>query len=684
MILRPLAATIILFIAAAIAETNPPPQVVPAVQQWLGGDGTIKPATTRILVDSAHADKLATVAGVFQTDLALLRPGTIAIEHATKPSPGAIFLTLQPAGNNPKRPAGNHTVAIGNGVVITADSPDGVFYGTRTLLQMLTRSTDGSLPVGTVTDWPDSRGRMLMLDVARKPFPIPVLKDYLRMMAWYKMNDLHLHFTDESRGDRYPAFRIESRKFPGLHSKDLFYTREELRDLQDFAKARGITITPEVDMPGHARPLVRYWPELRHPKLGESSLDVTNPRTAETMKALLDEMIPLFDAPDFHIGTDEYRMSGLSEQEKAITGEAFRKFINEMNAHVRSKGKNCRIWSGWSHMPGTTEPDPSVVIDMWLGSNAKELIQKGHKVIYSSDQRTYIVPGAHYYGVNNAGIYANWHPWIFGGADKNPDKYDPNLLGGKLHVWMDQGPAGYTMTEIADATLPSLQVFAEKMWGTKGSKDLAEFQARAATTLPVPGVTVFDRMAGGCREDGVFFSYPAESTLKDTGAIIYLPWSVAPRADLEYPWTLTMEVRKTAETGKRGVILSSDLVEICADFTRTDQKKSKDADGKQVVEKIDRHGIGLIRAAGAFGKDPADSIKGLEQTSVVYSDPLPLNEWVKLTVVAERARTTVFVNDVKTGESNNQMVCPLRQLGSRTGNSFVGQIRSLKVISSVP
>lgn len=668
---------------SASAAPNPAPLVVPAVQQWVGTEGSFKPDTSRILVDSNQKDALAAVTGAFQADLAATHTGTVAIETAPTPVPDSIFLTL--VKNTEARPLGSYRLEIGDHAVISANSAIGVFYGTRTLMQMLSQSKDGTLPRGTVTDWPDTRGRMLMLDVARKPFPIPALKDYIRMMAWYKMNELHVHFTDESRGDRYPSFRIESKKFPGLHNKDLFYTWEDLRDLQDFSKVRGVTITPEIDMPGHARPLVTYWPELKHPKLGESSLDVTNPKMAETMKALLDEMIPLFDAPDFHIGTDEYRMSGLSPEEKAVTGEAFRKFINEMNAYVRSKGKNCRIWSGWSHMPGTTEPDPSVVIDMWLGSNAKDLIKKGHKVIYSSDQRTYIVPGAHYYGVNTAGIYANWHPWTFGGADRNPDKNDPNLLGGKLHVWMDQGPAGYTMMEIADVTFPNLQVFAEKMWGVKGSKDYPEFQARAASTIPVPGVSVFTRMQGGSREAGVFYSRPAETTLKDVNSIVYLPWSVAPRADLEYPWTLTVDIMKTADTDKRGVILASDLVEICSDFRRAGQRKTKavDKNGKPVMEKFEQKGIGLIRASGAFGKDPADSIKGLEQTAAVCSAPLPLNTWVTLTVIAERGKTTVYLDGKRTGETNNQMVCPLRHLGSKTGNSFVGKIRNLKVVDRV-
>ena len=128
------------------------------------------------------------------------------------------------------------------------------------------------------------------------------------------------------------------------------------------------------------------------------------------MESLLDEMIPLFDAPDFHIGTDEFGIGGNPQQRLKI-GEDFRKFINTMNAFIRSKGKNCRIWSGFESMPGTTLPDPSVVIDMWVTRDAKSLIDAGHNVISSSDGSTYIVPGAHYYGVSNARTYNNWEPY---------------------------------------------------------------------------------------------------------------------------------------------------------------------------------------------------------------------------------------------------------------------------------
>ncbi len=478
------------------------------------------------------------------------------------------------------------------------------------------------------------------------------------------------------------------------------------------ARQMGITITPEIDMPGHARVFTDYWPDLRlrgYP----SYLDVTNPRTIERLKKLLDEMIPIFDAPDFHIGTDEYRVGGPRQEE---LHEAFRRFINTMNAHIRSKGKNCRIWSGFEHMKGKTEIDPSVIIDMWETRDAEEQIAKGHAIINSSDARTYIVPGAHYYGVNNAGIYNSWESWMVSSdPTMNPARDDPKLLGGKLHVWNDQGPTGYTMNEIARLALPSIQVFAEKLWGTKGSKDYAEFQKRAevvrstgfsrnASTLPpeggttsavIPGVTVFQRIKP--KHDHLVADLPAERTLTaEFGTAPYpggyflteqgevpLDFDGRPRHNLEYPWTLSVDVYKTKEPLGRGVILSSDLAEICTDYSRTEETAVKGPVGKSVKKKVTHRGIGVIRAAGSPGEDAASSHL-VNDVSRVYGDPLPLKKWTAITIVGQQRRTTVYVNGQKVGESGEQTICPLARIGIShrsmfSADAIEGKIRNLKV-----
>ena len=649
-----------------LLAADPSPQIVPAVRSWTPSAGVLDASGAFIEVTPADAAALEATATVIREDFAPLKSGL------GKPVPTRILLALDSA--DASKPEG-YTLEIAEQITIRGTSPAAVYYGSRSLLQLLRQSS--TLPKGMIRDWPSYKGRMLMLDVGRKPYPIAALKDFIRMMGWYKMNELHLHLSDEAFGGSYAAFRIQSATFPGLAAKDLSYTKADLRDLQDFAKARGITITPEIDMPGHARCFTNYWPDIAL-KGYPNYMDVTNPKTIELMKKLLDEMIPLFDAPDFHIGTDEYRVDG---PRRAELHEAFRQFINTMNAHIRSHGKNCRIWSGFEHMGGTTQIDPTVTIDMWETDDAKSQIAIGHAIINSNHGRTYIVPGCHYYGISRSGIYQEWEPWMVSGdMAKNPAKDDPKLLGGKLHVWADQGPTGYTLTEIADTTLTGIQPFAEKLWGTKGSPDYKDFTARCAKTMPIPNVTLLDRLPA--RTSNIMLDLPGEVTLKDESSSIPLPLAKAGRADLEYPWTLTMEIKRSADTKGRGVILSSELAEICANYSQDGEKTTTDANGKTSKQKISLQGLGTIRAAGArTGDNTPTGTHVYRDVSKASDKQLPLNQWATLTVVGEQGRNTIWLNGEKILESPNQLICPLRFLGSTTSQSFVGSIRNLHVFS---
>lgn len=638
------------------------PGVVPAVQFWKPSGGTL---------DISSAGVTAAETAKDCTDL--VRHVNAELGNSNQPGRNALIeLTRQ--GADTSKPE-SYTLEIADKITIRSASPAGLFYGTRTLLQMARQTP--KIPKGTVKDWPDYKQRMLMLDVGRKPFPLPVLKDYIRMMAWYKMNELHLHFSDEAFGGSYAAFRIQSDVFPGLASKDFSYSKKEIREIQDFARRYGVTITPEFDMPGHARCFTNYWPDTML-KGFPNYVDVTNPKTIENLKKLLDEMIPLFDAPDIHIGTDEYRVG-----DRPDLHEAFRRFINTMNAHIRSKGKNCRIWSGFEHMKGTTEIDPTVIIDMWETDDAKSQIAKGHPIINSNHGRTYIVPGCHYYGINRQGIYQEWEPWMVSGDNaKNPAKDERKLLGGKLHVWCDQGPTGYNHQEIASLTLPGLQAFAEKLWGTKGSTDYAAFVKRCALTMPVPGVSVLDRLPAG--SNGVLMDLPGEQFLKDANSTIPLPLAKAERGDLEYPWTLTFEARPSKNAGNnRGVILSSDLAEICAGSSTgaSTEVVTEFADGTKRHGKINTTGLGTVRLAGApQGKDPFSGYL-THDVSKFSGKCLPADTWTNVCIVGTEGRNTVYLNGEKIFESNNQMLCPLRWIGSKTGNSFIGGIRKLRVVN---
>ena len=627
------------------AEINTQPVVVPALQHWMGGTGSLD----------------ATGAAFFSKNPVL--NGIARLANADRPASGTnpiLELALEPAGS--KIPSEGYRIDISDRVRIIGSTPTGVMYGTQTLLQMLAQSP--RLPKGVVEDYPLCRRRMLMLDVGRRPFPVSALKDFLRMMAWFKMNELHLHLNDEAFGEKYSAFRVESTTFPELTAKDLFYTKKDLRSLQDYAHAYGITITPEFDSPGHSAAFTHAWPELSFQ--GQPSyLDVHNPEVIERMKRLFAEMIPLFDAPDFHIGTDEYRVQAPASKKDEIHN-GFIRYINTMSAFVESKGKRCRVWFSPEHTQGEVKLNPKLVLDMWNIGNAAEQMARGHSVINSNEGVTYIVPGCHYYGVSNAHIYENWKPWVFTGGAKsaNPEPSHPLLLGAKLHVWNDQGPTGYTLTEIAALVRPSMMAFAETLWGRQGFPKYGEFSERTQVLQTVPGVRLFDRLPAR-DSNGVVWAQQHDVTLANENQSMAMPYAGLPRMDLEYPWTLVMQVCKTAESAGRGVILSSDLVEFCDRY-------------EDASVKPPRRGLAWVRAAGSPGPTPADAHLS-KDVSHVYADSLPLNRWVTIAVVGTAGRTTVYLDGKKAGEHGDQMVCPLARLGSSHGGSLIGTIRNLKV-----
>jgi hexosaminidase len=671
-------AALVLLGTAAVRAANPEPVIVPAVQHWQGGDGTLDVRGAPIGIAAADDGSLRPTAEVMRDDLAAMgfpRPEILLGDVPEGKTALVFVLTKAPfnAGTNVIEEQAYSVEIATHRVTIAAHNRAGIFYGTRSVLQMLTAGRQ--LPCGRIVDGPVTRLRMLMLDVGRKPFPLTALYDYLRLIGWNKMNVLHLHLSDCSFDNHYGGFRLQCDTFPGLTSKDCFYTKQELRAFQDRAAAMGIMVLPEIDMPGHAAAFTMLWPELawrQNPYSGH--LDVNNPKTAERMKQLLDEMIPVFDAPYFHIGTDEYRVPMTNEAERAQTGEAFRKFINTMNAHVRSKGKECVVWDGWEHSQGTTEIDPTVVVDMWWGIfNTTNYIRSGHKVFNSNQNVTYLTSGRPVYGVNNAAVYERWQPNFFGKV--NPPLDDPNFLGAKLHVWVGQGPTGWTMTEIADQTAPSIRAISETFWGRRGSPDYKQFLVRAKPLEIVPGVTVFNRIPS---TNGVVLDRPREVLLTKQAGTAALPFEQAGRADLEFPWTLAMDVRKDAVNG-RGVILSSDFAEICDRYEWNERRKNTNPELKEKVSQVVHTGFGVVRAAGNWGATPAEA-KMAAENSRVYGPSLPLDQWVQVTVVATRGHTAVYFDGKLIGQQNQQMLCPLKRCGSPDGaNVFAGTIKNLRV-----
>ena len=187
-----------------------------------------------------------------------------------------------------------------DGVTVTASDPRGARYARATLGQLV-KLSGGKVPCGTVTDWPTFRWRGLMHDCGRNFLAMEAIKDVLDMMAAYKLNLFHWHVTD------YHGWRLESEKYPMLQAPWAFrrqlmkyYTRKDFREIVDYAAARGITVMPELDVPGHTLAFRRG---LGIEFMGDS-------RVVNIVGDLIDELCTLAtpeEMPFVHLGTDEAR-----------------------------------------------------------------------------------------------------------------------------------------------------------------------------------------------------------------------------------------------------------------------------------------------------------------------------------------------------------------------------------------
>ena len=312
-----------------------------------------------------------------------------------------------------------------------------------------------------VKDGPKYRIRAVMLDVARKYFPMDFLRDLVRTMSWYKLNELHLHLNDNSAGGRAPGFRIACETFPGLTSADGSYTKAEFRDFVKWAATLGVNVVPEFDSPAHVGAFTRYDRSLASKK-GENYFDLSSPKPLEFMRRLFAEYLggddPVFAGPDVSVGTDEY---------EGGDPELFRAYTDQMLEVVRSFGKRPRAWGALTQMAGRTPVNPKdTTLDIWNNGYYRpaDAIRDGFDVICVPDNLVYLVPSAGYYydWLDCRRLYNRWEPNDFDGWAT--DAANPKLAGGKFALWNDRGEDGCDLAGAWARLLPAMQTLGQKMW----------------------------------------------------------------------------------------------------------------------------------------------------------------------------------------------------------------------------
>lgn len=479
------------------------PATIPALKEWEPAPGTcsLGPATRIVLKASAGTAGEAT-ARVLARDLRWLAGWNVPVAHGD-PRPGDIALVADP-GSRVVTSEG-YRMVVGDWVELRADSEAGLFYGTRTLLQLLKRGTP--LPRGTARDWPDYPERGLMVDVGRKYFSVAWIKDQIVDMAYAKMNLLHLHLSDDL------GLRVASTKHPQLASSR-HYTRAELREIIALAAEHHVQIIPEIDVPGHAGWLRPSRPHLLlgSNDLGTHYLDITNPEALGIVQDLLEEYLPLFPGPYWHMGADEYigaanyarypRLETFAKERygPAANGfDAYLGFIAWVHAQVKSKGKILRTWADAYEYhalnPASPVPlDPAIIQEAWNAfQDPRAMASSGFQVQNASFHPTYYNLGA--YRGEEAVLYEAWAPHLrLGGWERSGWDYPitmeprhPRLLGAKLSVWCDS-PESESEAQVAEGIFGRMRAIAQNSWGgPKAAAGYGEFRSLIAALGRAPG-----------------------------------------------------------------------------------------------------------------------------------------------------------------------------------------------------
>ena len=495
-----LVAACTLFLGKSFAANNEKPFVIPELQEWRGAQGMFTPSATSRIVWQGKDSAVARVANQFAEDYETMFGRKLTVVQG-RASAGDFVFSL--SGDRQLGEEG-YAVRIADRVNVSAPKAKGLYWATRTLLQMTEQNSDQALPKGSMRDYPDYAIRGFMMDCGRKFIPMDFLRDYVKMMAYYKMNTFQIHLNDNAFkqyfehdwSKTYAAFRLESEFFPGLTARDGYYTKKEFIDFQLMADSLGVEIIPEIDVPAHSLALTQYRPEIGSEEYGMDHLDLFKPETYQFVDSLFREYLegrnPVFRGKRVHIGTDEY-----SNKKKDVV-EKFREFTDHYIRFVEGFGKQACVWGALTHANGDTPvKSKNVLMNAWYNGYAdpKEMIKQGYDLVSVPDGYLYIVPAAGYYYdyLNTEKLYKDWTPAHIG-KEVFPERHK-QIKGGMFAVWNDHAGNGISTKDIHYRVFPAMQTLAVKMWTGKDCKVPYEtFNTKRTALGEGPGVNIAGRM----------------------------------------------------------------------------------------------------------------------------------------------------------------------------------------------
>lgn len=414
------------------------------------------------------------------------------------------------------------------GVTITSSDPAGAFYAQQTLNQLISDAEgQKSIPYCEIYDYPRFPYRGVHFDVSRHFRSVDFLKKQIDAMAMYKMNRMHIHLTDAAgwrlQIDAYPRLASFAAWRPQHQWKDWwagnrhyaeegdpgayggYYTKDDMRELIQYAHNHHIEVIPEIELPGHSEEVLAAYPELSctGKPYTQGEFCVGNEETFTFLETVLDEVIDLFPSEYIHIGGDEANkehwkkcpkcQARMAEEGLQSVDELQSYMIKRIARYVESKGRKV---IGWDEILDGGLAEGAAVMS-WRGTEGGiKAMEMGHDVIMTPGRYCYLdhaqdapfkepesIGG--YLPLDSVYVYEPIEPSM-------PQDKVGYLKGVQANLWTE-----YVVTDEHAEYMywPRTIAIAETGWSQPEKKDLADFRRRvllALDCLKNKGYATFD------------------------------------------------------------------------------------------------------------------------------------------------------------------------------------------------
>lgn len=433
-----------------------------------------------------------------------------------------------------------YEISVDGRITLVGRTETGIYRGALAAAQLL--AFNDVIPAGRAVSVPRYRERGVTVSASTVIYSESWCRWLLDAMALMGLNMLLLEAKVESADPRLNTWP--------------YWSKQQIETLVAMAKARHIEVIPEVNSPGHMATLLHYYPQYAVRRADGSvdteRLDLGSAEAIRFYLDLVDDYLEVFDSSWWHMGADEYEYHSITYGhfpslakaaverfgEGATPGDLFIDVINQVAAHVRSKGKRLRIWNDGITEPNIVTLDSDVLIEYWLdrGLSAAELAERGYELMNAAQYLYWSRSVRNVYGVDCEQIY-----------DMDFARFDDGSIiahptGAKLSIWPDMASA-QTENEVLLEIRQSLALVAHACWvGEKPELSWPQFATLIDLICPAP---VFETTEAGT------YDIPALNDL-DPG-----PWRIEPTYDGYATITAPSGARLASGEGRRvmGVVM---------------------------------------------------------------------------------------------------------------------------------